>query len=101
MSYKARRRPSWRKRTGKQYNRMFAMHLIESTMRGSWRMPLGLPREEFRDWLMGRTYSDPQYYTPGASQEEIDAHLKRKFGWRSFWYYKQFYRDYYRNYRAE
>jgi hypothetical protein len=80
---------------------MFAMYLIESSMGGSWQMPPGLPREEFRDWLMERTCRNPQYYTPGSGQEEIDAHLKQKFGWRSFWYYKQFYRDYYRNYRAE
>ncbi|MGO4527258.1 hypothetical protein AB4097_20670 [Microvirga sp. 2MCAF35] len=97
MSHKARRRPSWRKRTGKQYNRMFAMYLIEISMGGFWQMPPGLPREEMRDWLMGRTYCDPQYYTPGSSQEEIDAHLKGKFGWRSFWYYEQFYRPFYRS----
>ena len=59
-------------------------------------MPPGLPREELRDWLMGHTCRDPKYYTPGASEEEIDAYLKEKFGWKSFWYYKQFYRDYYR-----
>jgi hypothetical protein len=101
MSYKARRRPSWHKYTGKRPSRMFAMYLIESSMGGSWQMPPGLQCGELGDWLMGRTYRDPQYYTPGSSQKEIDAHLREKFGWKSFWYYKQFYRDYYRNYRAE
>jgi hypothetical protein len=96
MSYKARRRPSWHKYTGKRPSRMFAMYLIESSMGGSWQMPPGLPREELLNWLMGRTHRDPQYYTPGLSQEDIQAHLKKKFGWRSFWYYTRFYRDYYR-----
>jgi hypothetical protein len=77
---------------------MFAMYLIESSMSGSWQMPPGLPREEVRDWLMGRTYRDPKYYTPGSSREEIDAHLKEKFGWKSLWYYRRFFRDYYRSY---
>jgi hypothetical protein len=97
MSYKARRRPSWRKRIGKRYNLMFAMYLIESSsMCGSWQMPPGLQCGELGDWLMGRTYRDPQYYIPGSRQEEIDTHLKNKFGWKSFWYYTRFYRDYYR-----
>jgi hypothetical protein len=98
VSHKARRRPSWRKRTRKRYNRMFVMYLTEISMRGFWQMPPGLPREELRDWLMGRTYREPKYFTPGASQEEIDAHLKAKFGWRSFWYYRRFFRDFYWNY---
>jgi hypothetical protein len=76
---------------------MFFMHLIEISMGGFWHMPPGLPRHELLDWLMGRTHRDPKYFTPGSTQEEIDAHLNQRFGWKSFWYYKHFYRDYYRN----
>jgi hypothetical protein len=80
---------------------MFVMFLTEIRMGGFWQVPHKLSRDELRDWLLGRSERDPNYFSPGSPQEEIDAYLKQRFGWRAFRSYEQFYRPFYRDGRTE
>jgi hypothetical protein len=80
---------------------MFVMFLTEISMGGFWQIPRDLPCQELRDWLLRWNESDPKYFSPGSPQEEIDAYLKQRFGWRAFRSYEQFYCPFYRDGRTE